>query len=103
MSSCGVIMRVCHKSINRLEKATIPFNSLPVEIKEYFYIVSTIKTRTEIDEFFNNSKNVPPTEKGGFTPELFTFNTAYEYEFKIVNVFRNSDIWISHYLLIDNE
>lgn len=89
MGCCSIILDGCvvvnfHKSINKLEKDTISFNSLPVEVKEFFYDI----------------KNIPTTESWNFSmTRLFTFNTTYEYEFKTIDAVK--DLWISHYLLID--
>ena len=76
----GNIDRACHKSINKLEKDTIPFDSLPAEIKDFFY----------------NVKNMPSTEIRELTKtRLFTFNTNCEYE-----LIRGKSI-TAPYLLID--
>lgn len=100
MSSCGTISYVCNRSINRLEKDTVPFNSLPVEVKEFFSEFSKTRGREATMDFFHNSKNVPATKKHEYvSPFLLTFNTAYKYQFKDVDFVK--DLWISHYLLID--
>ena len=91
---------IFQKPIKKLEKDNVPFSSIPVEVKDFFYILESINTRTERVEFFNNSENVPSTEKHDyFSPQLFTFNTSYEYQFKTIDLVK--DLWISHYLLID--
>lgn len=101
MSSCGIMKRVCHKSINRLEKDTVSFYSLPIEVKDFFDTVSRIKTPAEMDEFFYNSQNVPLTEKSlkYCNPFVLVFNSTYEYELKTIYVFK--EFWISHFLLVD--
>jgi len=105
MSSCGTISYVCNKSINRLEKDTIPFNSLPAEVKDFINEYKKIRGREASIEFFLNSKNVPSAEKHElsinkwYEPFVFIFNTAYEYQFKTIDAVK--DLWISHYLLID--
>jgi hypothetical protein len=82
-SGCGVLMRVCHKSITVLKKDTIPFSSLPVEVKEFFY----------------NSRKIPAREMNG-EDVLFISNTSYEYELKTIYAVKEQ-LWTSHYLLID--
>ncbi|MDL2297214.1 hypothetical protein LJC37_04585 [Bacteroidales bacterium OttesenSCG-928-E04] len=80
MNSCSIFQ----KNIKRLDYSLVDFNSLPVEIKELFY----------------NKKNIPLEEVRDFTEiDLFTFNTAYKYEYKTIDLAK--DLWISHYLLID--
>ena len=75
----GNIDRACHKSINKLKQDTLPFDSLPIEIKDFFY----------------NIKSIPSTEIHELTStKLFTFNTYCEYEL----VEGKS---VAHYLLID--
>jgi len=105
MSSCGMITRICYRTTNRLEKDTVLFTSLPIEVKEFFDTVSKMRP-TELDEFFYNSENVPLTEKQikYCNPYLFIFNTTYEYELKDVDRITGqipSKMWISHFLLTD--
>jgi hypothetical protein len=84
-NSCGIAMRVCHKSINRLKKETVPFSSLPVEIKDFFYYY----------------RNIPDSKMQG-KDELFTCNTTYEYECQYIDMRGGSDgMWIACHLLID--
>ena len=84
INSCGIVKRICYKSINRLEKDTVTFSSLPIEIKEYFFYYRKIPYLERQDK-----------------DKLFTCNTAYEYEIEKVRLFTWDDILISHYLLID--
>ncbi|MDL2262899.1 hypothetical protein LJC11_05300, partial [Bacteroidales bacterium OttesenSCG-928-I21] len=49
---------------------------------------------------FYSKKNIQIAEMRDFTNiDLFTFNTAYKYEYKTIYLVK--DLWISHYLLID--
>ena len=90
ISSCGIIRRACHRSINRLDKEIVPFSSLPVEVKEFFNLPTS-----ERQERYGRNRN------------LITINTAFEYELVHVGMIdgrrgeRSNDMWISHYLLID--
>ena len=107
MSGCGLIMRGCHKSINRAKKDTVIFNDLPKEIKEFFYTIANIRGREKRHEFYSSSENVSLTDRHKlsinewFIPNLFVFNTTYEYELKTVHVLKSSNLWTSHFLLID--
>ena len=76
----GCITMSLYKSIDKIEKDTVSFNSLPIEVKEFFY-----KSKKKSYEFY--------------LTQLFTFNTAYEYELKTIYTVKG--LWISHYLLID--
>jgi len=108
ISGCGgTISRVVHKSIEKHEKETVPFNALPVEIQEFFYNAreARLKSREEYSEFLLNTGYVPTAESDKykkntyFPPDLYIFNTDYEYKFKEVDAVKG--LWISHYLLID--
>ena len=105
MNSCGLISRIGYRSINTIKEETVSYSSLPVEVKEYFHSIKNIKTREEKEEFFNNSENVPLSEKHtGFFPNLYIFNTPYEYEFTDADRITGqipAKMWISHFLLID--
>ena len=80
MNGCVIFQ----KPIKKLEKDNVSFSSIPVEVKEFFYSI----------------KDVPLTESWDFSlTELFTFNTAYDYQFQTIDLVK--DLWISHYLLID--
>jgi len=73
LSSCVSFEVLSHKSINRLKKkSTIPFSSLPVEVKEILYSCDNCL-------------------------DIYTCNTAYEYE--LVNV--SWLAWDPHWLLYD--
>ena len=101
MSNCWTISYVCHKSIDKkLENDIVPFDSLPVEVKEFFYAHEKLNTNKEMLEFYNNSQNVPLTERQkGIHIDLLTFHTTYEYKLEVIDFVK--DLWNSHYLLID--
>ena len=99
-----LIMSSCNKSINNLKKDTVSFNSLPVEVKDFFYNIrnTPLTGRHEYLEFIYNSGYVPSTERDEYHwPNLYIFNTTYEYQFKTVGTLIGPSSWISHYLLID--
>jgi len=99
-----LIISGCNKSINNFKKDNVSFSSLPVEVKDFFYNVrdASLKERHEFFEFIHKSGNVPSTEIHEYRlPNLFTFNTTHEYEFKIVGTLIGPASWVSHCLLID--
>ena len=89
MNSCGIISRVFYRSMNTIKEDNIPFNSLPIEVKELLH----------------NGRNKPSSAPVDYyLPDLFVFNTTYEYQLEDVDMITGkipSEMWISHYLLID--
>jgi len=84
MISCNTASRTGQISINKLENDIVPFSSLPNEIKEFLYTLNNVRTRAELFEIYKTSEHVPLTQRHGFEPRLFIFNTTYEFEHKTV-------------------
>jgi hypothetical protein len=83
MSGCGVLEGLSYKSINRLKENTVPFNSLPIELKGFIDSISNMPNAADI--------------------ELITLNTFYKYEFQDIGMFsgRSDEMWTASQLLVD--
>jgi len=104
MGSCSAVDGFLrgHRSITKLKKDSVPFNSLPAEVRDLFSNVRNL-SREEMDEYLKflynlGSVSSPERVHGWHLPQLYTFNTSYEYEFVVVP---GMVVGISYHLLID--